>query len=295
MEDYRSRVLINGVTTGDLQKKSLEMFKYFKQICQENGLRYWAGGGTCIGALRHQGFIPWDDDLDVFMPRSDYWKLREIWNQVADTKQYQLLYTDKTRNGHDTCMRMVDLNTTFINRSCVNEDIEHGMFIDIISMEGCPESKWSQLWQIYHSVLYSVYNVQRLPDNQGKLLRFATQVALGLVRTPEQRYKVWTRHEKKMAKYDFDQAKLVKETTTSFRALFYAYPRAYFETKEVPFEDTTIAIPLGAHEYLTRIFGDYMALPPEEKRVAKHNIVFIDLHKPYTEYKGIYYCVNDGK
>ncbi len=295
MEDYQSRVLINGVTTGDLQKKSLEMFKYFKQICQENGLRYWAGGGTCIGALRHQGFIPWDDDLDVFMPRSDYRKLRQIWNQVANTEKYQLLYTDKTRNGHDTCMRMVDLGTTFINRSCVNEDIEHGMFIDIISMEGCPESKWDQLWQIYHSVLYSVYNVQRLPDNQGKFLRFATKIALGLVRTPEQRYKVWTHHEKKMAKYDFDQAKLVKETTTSFRALFYSYPREYFETREVPFEDTTIAIPVGAHEYLTRIFGDYMQLPPEEKRVAKHNIVFIDLQKPYTEYKGIYYCVNDEK
>ena len=84
MIDYKARIISGDVTTGALQEKSLEIFKYFQKLCKENGLRYWVGGGTLIGAMRHQGFIPWDDDIDVFMPRPDYEKFYEIWNRVGD-------------------------------------------------------------------------------------------------------------------------------------------------------------------------------------------------------------------
>ena len=158
-----------------------------------------------------------------------------------------------------------------------------------------PNSKWGQLWQIYHSVMYSVFNVQRLPDHQGKLLRTATKLILGAVKSPERRYKIWKKHEKKMAKYDFYTSETVKETVTSFRALFYNYPREYFEVKKVPFENIMVNIPVGAHEYLTRIFGDYMALPNEESRVAKHDVVFLSLDEPFTKYRGIYYCTGKNR
>ena len=292
MDNYRDREICNGVTTRQLQLKSLEILKYFQKICQENHLRYWGGGGTCIGALRHQGFIPWDDDIDIFMPRPDYEKLYEIWDQVADTQRYALCRTDREQNNHQTDMQLVDLNTTFINRHSVNEDIKHGVSVDIMPFEGCPKSKIKQAFQIYHSVIYSVYNVQRLPDHQGKFLRTMTKLALDLVPNPDKRYAMWKKHEKLMAKYDFDSAEIAKETVTSFRALFYNYPRSYFETKEVPFEDTTIQIPVGADPYLRRIFGDYMSWPPEEQRVAKHDIVYLNLDEPFAKYKGVYYCVN---
>lgn len=292
MKDYGNIVIGNGVTTRQLQCKSLEIFKYFIYICQTNNLRYWAGGGTCIGALRHKGFIPWDDDIDVFMPRPDYEKLYRIWDEVADTTRYCLCRTDKTTNNHQTDMQLVDLKTTFINRHSVNEDIKHGVSIDIMPFEGCPKSKIKQIAQIYHSIIYCVYNVQRLPDHQGKLLRGLTKIALSLVKNPEKKYKLWKKHEKLMSKYDFDSCELVKETITSFRALFFEYPRSYFETKTVPFEDIQISIPVGADQYLRTIFGDYMKLPPEEGRTAKHEIVFIDLNHPFTDYKGKYYCVD---
>lgn len=291
MIDYREREICNGVTTRQLQLKSLEILKYFQKICEENHLRYWGGGGTCIGALRHQGFIPWDDDIDIFMPRPDYEKLYEIWNDVADTERYALCRTDREQNNHQTDMQLVDLNTTFINRHSVNEDIKHGVSVDIMPMEGCPDSWIGQMFQIYHSVIYSIYNVQRLPDHQGKFLRFMTKLVLDAVPNPDKRYKLWKKHEKLMAKYDFDSANTVKETITSFRALFYGYPRSYFETKEVPFEDITIHIPAGAHEYMTRIFGDYMSWPPEEQRCAKHDIVYLNLEEPFEKFKGVYYCV----
>lgn len=291
MMDYSERVICNGVTTRQLQLKSLEILKYFQKICRENNLRYWGGGGTCIGALRHQGFIPWDDDIDIFMPRSDYEKLYEIWNDVADTEHYALCRTSRDQNNHQTDMQLVDLKTTFINRHSVNEDIKHGVSVDIMPMEGCPDSWIGQMIQIYHSVIYSIYNVQRLPDHQGKLLRFMTKLMLDAVPNLDKRYALWKKHEKHMAKYDFDSAKTVKETITSFRGLFRGFPRAYFETKEVPFEDTMIHIPVGAHEYMTQIFGDYMRWPSEDQRCAKHDIVYMNLDECFEKYKGVYYCV----
>ncbi len=291
MIDYQNREICNGVTTHQLQQKSLEILKYFQNLCRENGLRYWVGGGTCIGALRHQGFIPWDDDIDVFMPRPDYEKLYRIWNEVADTKRYALCRTTREQNNHQTDMQLVDLNTTFINRHSVNEDIMHGVSIDIMPMEGCPRSKIKQLFQIYHSVIYSIFNVQRLPDHQGKFLRTMTKLVLNAVPDPDRRYRLWKKHEKLMYQYDFEQADFAKETITSFRALFYKYPRAYFETKEVPFEDISVPIPIGYHEYLTRIFGDYMSLPSEDQRCAKHDIVYLNLEEPFQKYRGIYYCI----
>lgn len=294
-QSYRDRVICNDVTVGQLQNKSLEILKYLQSICKEHGLRYWCGGGTCIGALRHQGFVPWDDDIDVFMPRPDYEKLYEIWNDVADTERYALCRTDREQNNHQTDMQLVDLHTTFINRHSVNEDIKHGVSVDIMPFEGCPESKIARGLQIHHSIMYSVFNVQRLPDHQGKALRFVTKLMLGAVKNPDRRYKIWRRHEKKMAKYDFDSSKTVKETITSFRALFFPYPREYFETKEVPFEDITIPIPVGADQYLRRIFGDYMKWPDEEHRTVKHDIVYMNLDEPFTKYKGIYYCTDKNE
>lgn len=291
MTDYKSRIISGDVTTGALQEKSLEIFKYFQGICAQHGLRYWVGGGTLIGALRHQGFIPWDDDIDVFMPRPDYEKFYSIWNQVGDLEHYALCRTTKEKNIHQTDMQLVDLTTTFINRHSVNEDILHGVSVDIMPFEGCPENPIARGLQIYHSVLYSIYNVQRLPDHQGGLLRFATSVVLNAVKDPERRYKIWSRHEKKMTKYDFDSAKTVKETITSFRALFYPHPREGFETMLVPFEDIQVPIPVGYDAYLRRIFGDYMQLPPEEGRVAKHDVVYANLNEPFAKYKGIHYCV----
>ena len=295
VSEYAEKIISNGITVGQLQQKSLEILVYFQGICEEHSLRYWCGGGTCIGAIRHQGFIPWDDDIDVFMPRPDYEKLYRRWNDVADTERYALSRTNRDTNNHQTDMQLVDLNTTFINRHSINEDTCHGISIDIIPFEGCPNSKLARMMQIYHSVMYSVFNVQRLPDHQGKLLRGATKLILGLVKSPEKRYKIWKKHEKKMSKYDFYTSKTVKETVTSFRALFYKYPKEYFEVTQVPFENIKVNIPVRAHEYLTRVFGDYMQLPDEGKRTAKHDVVYMSLDEPFSKFKGIYYCVEQDK
>lgn len=289
-KEIRNMELCNGVTIRQLQTKLQEIFLYFKKICEENNLVYWCGGGTMLGAIRHKGFIPWDDDLDVFLPREDYEKLYRIWEQVADTAHYALVRTDKSHNYHHTAMNLVDLTTTYIPKHSVNEDNMFGVYIDVIPFEGCPASRIKQYIQIYHSVMYSVYNVQRLPDNQGNLLKIPTKILLGLVGSSEQRYKIWKKHEIEMTKYPFGTAKYVKETITSFKGLFRIYDREIFETIEVPFEDITIKIPKGYDYYMKQIYGDYMKIPPIESMASRYGTVsFIDLNRPFIEYRGIKY------
>lgn len=292
---YRDYELSEGVTVRQLQLKLLEIFLYFKKICEENNLSYWCGGGTMLGAVRHKGFIPWDDDLDVFLPRKDYERLYEIWDQVADTSHYVLVRTDEKVNYHHAAMNLVDVRTTYVNRHSVNEDIYHGIYIDVIPFEGCPSSKVERALQIYHSIMFSVFNVQRLPDNQGSFLRLPTKILLSLVRSSQSRYKIWKKHQDKMTQYDFFTAKYVKETVSSFKGLFRLYDRDIFNTVDAVFEGHMVKIPAGYDYYMKCIYGDYMSLPKDISidMSSRYEVIkFIDLNEPYTKYRGIYYLVD---
>ena len=192
-------------------------------------------------------------------------------------------------------MNLVDIRTTYINFHNENEDIYHGCYIDIIPFEGCPESKFHRGVQIYHSIMYSVFNCQRLPDNQGKLLRYPVQVLLGLIKSPKLRYKIWTYHQAKMAKYDFYTSKYVKETISSFKGLFRLYKRDVFDTIDAEFEGIQIKIPKGYDYYMKQIYGDYMSLPKDinMNMANRYGVIkYVNLDEPYSVFKGKYYLVN---
>ena len=293
-KEFADHELSNGVTVRQLQMKLLEIFKYFKSICEKNGLTYWCGGGTMLGAVRHKGFIPWDDDLDVFMPRRDYERLYQIWDKVADTSQYRLVRTDRLHNYHHTDMSLVDIRTTFVNWHNVNEDIFHGCSIDVIPFEGSPNSVLGRIEQIYHTIIFAVFNAQRIPDNQGELLKIPVKLLLGAVKDPEKRYQIWKKHETEMSKYDFYTSRYVKETITNFKAMMRKYDRSDFETIDAVFEGETVKIPKGYDSYMKRIYGNYMSHPDNilESMKTRYNVIkYIDLESPYTVYKGIHYLV----
>jgi len=293
-QQQRDYEISSGVSIRQLQMKLLDIFSYLKKICEENNLTYWCGGGTMLGAVRHHGFIPWDDDLDVFLPRKDYEKLYSIWNDVADTKHYVLVRTDRNHNYHHTAMNLVDIQSTYINKHSENEDLYHGCYIDVIPFEGCPKTKLGRIAQIYHSIIFSVFNVQRLPDNQGPYLRIPTIIMFTLIKNQEKRYKIWVKHQLSMSKNDFYTSKYVKETITSFKGLFRLYDRKDFDTVDASFEGLSVKIPSGYDTYMNRIYGDYMAIPQNIDMSTRYGVIkYINLNEPYTKFRGTYYLTQE--
>lgn len=280
------------VNTKDLQRKMLEILLYFDSFCKENGLKYFLCGGCLIGVERHKGFIPWDDDVDLFMPRPDYERLKKIWNKKADISKYVFCITDKYHNYHDAGASIRDINTTYINRHSKNEDIVHGLAIEIMPLDGCPKSDVGRYWQLLNAFLFSLFNVQRLPDNKGRLIRYLTMFVYFIIQSKWLRYKIWRFAEKQMSKYPWEKAEYITELIGAIHGMLLKHEISDFDNvvyKE--FEGHMLPVMKGYKKYLRRIWGDYMKLPPPEKRVAKHDIVFIDLYKSYKNYKGKYYCV----
>ncbi len=287
------KVADNTYGIADFQTELLNILREFMKICEKYNLRWWASGGTCIGALRHNGFVPWDDDLDVAMPRPDYEKLWGLREEINKDSRFILTRTGKEKNYHHRVMQLVDLQTTFIHTRSADEDLEHGVYIDILPMDGCASGKITYYRQVMNAMIFSVYNIQCLPEyNDGKMVSKATDIALKLIRSPKLRYKIWKHCEKQMVKYDWESAKQIAHLSCDTKSMLHPYDASWFsDVKKHKFEDVEINLPIGAEKYLTQYFGDFMQLPPEKSRHPVHNTKLIDLEHPYTQYKGIYYCV----
>ncbi len=286
----------NSCGIADLQDKMLDILKYFISVCEKNDLHYWLAGGTCLGALRHQGFIPWDDDLDVYMPRDDYERYWDLLGKGKVDGHYKLCRTTKEKNYHHRVMQIVDLDTTFIHSRSKNEDIEHGVYIDIIPIDACPNGFLQRFLQLCNAIIFSVYNIQQKSEyNGGKmtsLINFGTSVLLGIIRSQEGRYKAWVKAEKRMKKYDWNKCTHIKCVTSQFHELMTAFPKEWFGERMVPFEDIMAIVPSQAEQYCKAMYGDYLTLPPEEKQVARHHTEYIDLNNSYTKYKNYYYLTD---
>ena len=286
--------ILNENNIRNLQLKELEILIYFSEFCEANGLRFYLAGGTLLGAVRHKGFIPWDDDVDIHMPRPDYDKLPELWEARADTRKYTLGITTLEKNYRHHAYTIVDNETTYIEKRNVYDDIAQGVKIDVIPLDGAPEGKIRQKLQLLWAELFAIYNVQRLPESQrSRIMRAGVRIALFLVKSPKLRYKIWTKAEREMKRFDFDSSPYIKELVASFRTMHCLYPRKSFtETKWLEFEGKLMPAHFYYEEYLRNVYYEYMDLPPIEQRKPKSDVVFIDLENGYKKYKGIYYCIN---
>lgn len=285
MPDYTQKELKG------LQQRSLEMAKYFVDFCQQHHLLCYFCGGGCIGAIRHKGFIPWDDDLDFFMPRTDYEKLAKIWNQEADTTRYVLSKSDRNQIDRNLFLTIRDQHTTQIKPYQVDLDIPQGIPLDVLPLDGYPNSKMKRRVQCFWALVYSLYCAQTVPEKHGKLMTVGSRIALKLVPSRSLRYRIWKFAEKQMTRYDIKDCEYITELCSGPYYMKKKYPKRAFEAavwKE--FENEKMPIPIGYDEYLRIAFGDYMKMPPKEKQKAHHDTVFLDTDKSYKEYKGIYYC-----
>lgn len=274
----------------DIQNKLLGILLYFSEFCKEHNLGFVLAGGTCLGAIRHRGFIPWDDDLDVFMLREDYEKLVPLWNEFADTEKFALARSDEKINIHHDVTEIKDCNTTFINKHSVDLDINQGIMIDVIPLDAVAEGKAAGILQRLYAMLFSCYNFQRLPEHKSKAVYFASKIALGVVKSFKSRYKIWSFAEKKFTKYNGQGSNMVASFVESPAIMKQHFPIEWFiNPATAEFEGHIMPVPKNYNQYLTISYGDYMQLPPKEEQINRHDIYFIDLDNCYLKYRGSKY------
>lgn len=274
-----------------LQQKSLEMAVYFRDFCKENDLLCYFCGGCCIGALRHQGFIPWDDDADFFMPREDYERMLRLWPEKAD-RRYVLVNAGPEMTDRNLFATIRDRETTVIKPYQQDLDICHGLAMDILPLDGYPDSTFRRKKQVFWALLYSLFRAQTIPEKHGGLMAFGSKVLLGAVRGKKLRYKIWRTAERHMTRYKIAECTGITELCSGPGYMRNRYPKELFASAVYKdFEGELMPLPVGYDQYLRIVFGDYMQLPPPEKQVAHHDAVFYDLETGYEAYKGKYYCI----
>ena len=272
-----------------LQEKCLEMAEYFVQFCKENDLLCYLCGGGAIGTLRHKGFIPWDDDLDFFMPRKDYEKLAQLWPQKADSR-YQLSKSNENYLDRNLFITIRDTQTTCIKPYQQDLDIPHGLALDVLPLDYYPTNELSRKKQVIAALVYSLFCAQTIPEKHGGIMKWGSQALLELVPYKKLRYKIWKKAEAEMTKYTKEESDGITELCSGPYYMKKKYPISSFEDALwLPFEETELPIPIGSDAYLKTAFGDYMTPPPVEKQVGHHDAVLVDLEKSYTHYKGEYY------
>ena len=285
MQDYTKQEL------EQLHAKNLEMAKYFVKICEENNLLCYFCGGGCIGAVRHGGFIPWDDDLDFFMPRTDYEKLEHIWKEKADTERYSINRPGSGYCDHNSMITIKDEQTTFIKPYQQDLDISHGLPLDIFPLDGYAPGTFKRKMQMCYALIYSLFATQVLPEKHGKGMKIICSLLLKMVPSKKMRYRLWHFCEKRMSRFAFDKSEFITELCAGPHYMKKKYPAECFKEKVYfQFENTQMPIPKGYDIYLKTAFGDYMQLPPKEKQKAHHECVFMDLEHSYKDYKGVHYC-----
>lgn len=255
----------------------LKTFKAFQSICSKYGLTYYAGYGTCLGAIRHKGCIPWDDDMDLLMPREDYERLKVVAGEMVDIG-YELLHYDNCKGYYLPFMKFCDANTTLWELKrfpCII-----GVYIDIFPLDDVEDCDTALN-------IFSKYKNYFGQTQDGEVQNFAYYIKglhlKGLL------YK--TLH---VAFHSFFQKrfKQIEEIAKSGNGLFSIVycgpyklsgefsPKSWFgDGVFVDFEDTKIRVPQDYHSYLKNLYGDYMTPPPVEKQVSHHNIYYFNLDK----------------
>lgn len=260
--------------TQHLQKIILVIAKEIDKMCRENGIKYYLFGGSALGAKRHKGFIPWDDDLDIVFDPENYDKFIELCRTNLDTNKYVLQEGGVDWPEHFSKIRLKGTHIREYGEYYINEDMD-GIFVDIFRVDNAPNSKIARVIQYFWGKLLLAYAMKKKgykADSTAKRIMnvFATALKFNpiykLARI--QYYKYNARHT--------DWTSDVMGRTRWHNA--FIHRDIYGEPKEVEFEDTMLFAHHDLNKYLTISYGDYMKLPPEDKRVGMH-ITHIDFGK----------------
>lgn len=262
------------LTIEECKRIQLEILNYIDSICHQNNLRYFLCGGTLLGAIRHKGFIPWDDDIDIMLPRPDYRKLIDL---LKDDNRYKSLSAYYQKDYIYPFAKVVDLSTSLYENQVKYDIKDYGVYVDLFPLDGMP--KGDKAIQRHYK------KVARLRFMRTMSLNVTSGKGSNIVKHLGEKilwlyarmlgWKYWNKKiEKVCLKYNYSISDKIGFLTASYGSARIILDKAVYENKKrVPFEEYCFDIPAGYDEYLTSSYGNYMEYPPIEKRVSGHNYV----------------------
>jgi len=262
-----------------LKLMEVDILRQFISICNKLGLKYYIIAGTLIGAVRHCGFIPWDDDIDVAMPREDFDRFvhegqkylsKELFIQTHVTDPKYALNIAKIRNS----------KTTFLEKSSRNCQINSGIFIDIFPLDNYPPNGIRAMYAKIQNKVY-LTAIGRVFFREKRTLKLKINQLLSklIYSSP---YKALQKREQFIR--SFPNNGLAINYCSLYGEKEIVPWEWYGDGTDVQFEGLTVKAPLKYDLLLRQIYGDYMKLPPVDRRVSNHDTDIIDLDKPYTYY-----------
>ncbi|WP_080796987.1 LicD family protein [Arabiibacter massiliensis] len=282
---------MNTISLEETKSLQLDILLAFDEFCKKNELSYWLIYGTLLGAVRHEGFIPWDDDIDVVMPYGDYRRFIDIVNEMGTggmmTQRYRVAdyFIDSPIPYHQIFTKIYDTRT-IATKSTLSRSLgfKEGIFIDVFALKGVPEdaetwkAQQEQLQYLADKVFYATESLANIGINHPRtLLKHATAKAASL-RKP---YREWIAAFKELESGlpDPHPSRKTVEAASSCYSMYakgFVYPAAeWLPTLRVPFEGHDLPVPHCYDALLRTNYGNYMELPPEDKRKPSHTQDFI--------------------
>lgn len=264
-----------------LHNCQLIIAREIKRICDKHNIRYFIIAGTLLGAVRHGGFIPWDDDMDVGMLREDY----EKFLKVAKTEMGEefFLQTPETDKNYGLPFAKILLNGTVLVEATAGSNAKKGIFVDVFPFDVAPENEadrenHNKKTYFYKRLLLAKlnYNVCAKNDYVKRAVYFVLKIM-----------SAFYSHDKLVKKLESEITRYNNSKTEDIVNIggAYGYKKETIkadwvrDTVEIPFEDMTISAPVDYIKYLETFYGDYMTPPPEDKRYNRHSVTELDFGK----------------
>ena len=264
----------NELSVDRCKQIELEVLKYIKELCEKNHLKYYLMFGTLLGAVRHKGFIPWDDDIDILMPYEDYRKLLEIDKNSQD-ERYKLLCMEKNNDYNAPLAKMVDSKTILIQNYNLIEKVELGVYVDIFVLNGIGNTyeiarkNAKKNFSILKKWIYSIclFKKSLSPRNIASIIKRLPFRLIGY------RHYLSEVERFRQGKETDNNIYVTQTSLTSPNSVDRNIWKKedFGEGVDICFEGEIFKAPNNYKQILTVLYGDYMVLPPREKQITHHD------------------------
>ncbi|MDO4957522.1 MAG: LicD family protein [Bacteroidales bacterium] len=248
------------VTWEEMRSLQLRMMDCIHEYCMQNGLRYSLGGGSLLGAIRHKGFIPWDDDVDVMLPRADYDKFIKGF---AGKYEHAAIHNYENDKSYAFLFAKI-----YDDRTLLEEEwITRGVYVDVFPIDGMPaenKSKW-YFWKLVHEIWAFQLHAKKWKDLQWK------EKIMRIIYPFKDR--IWRKAEKRVRSYDFETSECTGCALGAYNQKELMGKDTFKHYIDLEFEGRTYRGIADYDAYLTKHYGNYMELPPEKERKG-HGYVF---------------------